>query len=81
MAKKTQTDRESQKTHWISNPLRKRLYTIKEAAQYLGRKEYGVRDLIWKQCLPVVKEGNGTKIYIDIEDLDNYIRHNKTYYS
>jgi len=69
-----------EKAHRIGNPLQKRLYTIKEAAQYLGRKECGVRDLIWSQTIPVVRGENGRKLYLDIEDLDNYIRQNKAFY-
>jgi hypothetical protein len=58
----------------------KRLYTIKEAAIYLGRGEWGVRELIWKQAIPVVKEEGGRKIFIDIIDLENYINKNKSFY-
>ncbi len=61
-------------------PLEKRLYTLKEAAIYLGRTEWGMRELIWKGALPVVKEKKGRKIYIDILDLENYVDHNKLTY-
>jgi excisionase family DNA binding protein len=61
--------------------LEKRLYTIKEVAVYLGRSEWGVRDLIWKGVLPVVKEKGGRKLYIDILDLENYINRNKSLFS
>ncbi len=58
MVDKTQTDKGSQKAHGISNPMRKRLFTLKEAAEYLGRTVWGMRELIWKK-IPVVKgEGN-----------------------
>ena len=33
--------------HEVSNPKQKRLYTLKEAAEYLGRSEWGMRELIW----------------------------------
>jgi hypothetical protein len=58
----------------------KRLYTIKEAAVYLGRTEWGIRELIWKQAFPVVKEEGGRKLFIDIVDLENYINSNKSFY-
>lgn len=64
----------------IRNPLSKRLYTLKEAAVYLGRSEWGMRELVWKQALPVVKEEGARKIFIDINDLENYISRNKTIY-
>jgi excisionase family DNA binding protein len=49
----------------------KRLFTLKESALYLGRGLYGVRELIWKGKLPVVRDGR--KMWIDREDLDQYI--------
>jgi hypothetical protein len=64
----------------IHNPLSKRLYTLKEAAAYLGRSEWGMRELVWKQALPVVKEEMGRKIFIDILDLENYVNRNKSTY-
>jgi excisionase family DNA binding protein len=53
--------------------IRKRLYTIKETAYYLGRSPYAVRELIWGGELPVIKrEGRGSKMWIDIDDLERY---------
>jgi hypothetical protein len=64
-----------------SNSMPKRLFTIKEAAVYLGRGVWGVRDLIWKGILPVVKNrDNGKKLFIDIEDLNKFIDQNKSIY-
>ena len=64
----------------ISNPLAKRLYTLKEAAQYLGRSEWSMRELIWSGTISVVR-GEGTrKIFLDIIDLDEYVSHNKSVY-
>ena len=56
MANKTLTDIELQKAQRIRNPLVKRLYTLKEAAEYLGRSEWGMRNLVWAQAIPVVKQ-------------------------
>jgi excisionase family DNA binding protein len=56
----------------------KRLFTLKESALYLGRGLYGVRGLIWKGKLPVVRDGR--KQWIDREDLDQYIESCKTNY-
>jgi len=65
----------------IDIPFSKRLFTIKEAADYLGRGVWGVRDLIWKGVLPVVKNGgNGKKLFLDIIDLNNFIDRHKSIY-
>ena len=53
----------------------KRLYTLKDAAAYLGRPVYGVRALIWKGRLPVIQDGR--KMYIDLHDLELYINRSK----
>jgi hypothetical protein len=63
-----------------SKPLGKRLYTIPEAAQYLGRSPYSMRTLIWNGELPVIKNGEGGKMWIDVIDLDLWIDRNKTEY-
>lgn len=36
--------------------LEKRLCTLKEAANYLGRSDWSVRELIWSGRLPIVRE-------------------------
>ena len=81
MTKKSLTGSGLQKAQGIDNPMRKRLFTLKEAAAYLGRTEWGMRDLIWKRLIPVVMNSGGRKIFIDIKDLDNYVEANKTVYS
>ena len=58
----------------------KRLYTLKEAAAYLGRSVWSMRDLIWSGRLPVVKESGSRKIYIDIVDLEAFVNKNKEVY-
>jgi excisionase family DNA binding protein len=58
----------------------KRLYTLKEAAEYLGRSEWGMRELIWAGKLPVVRTDGGRKIFLDIEDLNGFITQNKSIY-
>lgn len=42
------------KARRIPTPLSKRLYTLKEAAEYLGRTEWNMRDLIWAGSIAVV---------------------------
>lgn len=74
------TVKTSQKVQRMYNPLCKRLYTLKEAAEYLGRSEWGMRELVWARKIPVVKETDGRKIFIDIVDLENYVDKNKALY-
>ena len=81
MAKKTLTGTEVKRAQGIYNPLGKRLYTLKEAAEYLGRSEWGMRELIWSQVIPVVKQCRCRKMYLDINDLDDFIEKNKTIYN
>ena len=50
---------------------RKRLYTLREAGEYLGRPVWGIRELIWSGKIPVIQDGR--KMYLDINDLDSYI--------
>jgi hypothetical protein len=64
-----------------SSPLGKRLFSLKEAAEYLGRSIWGVRDLIWSQTIPVVKQAGCRKMYLDINDLNAFIEKNKAIYN
>ncbi len=57
----------------INSPPFKRLYPLKEAAIYLGRSEWSMRELIWKQIIPVVKTEGGRKFFLDILDLMKFI--------
>jgi len=71
-----------QAAQYISNPVRKRLYTVREAAYFLGRSEFSVRVLIWGKKIPVLKnEGRGSKIWLDINDLDSFIDKGKGYFN
>ena len=66
------------KTHGMSNPmppLKKRLYSVSEAAQYLGRSVWSVRELIWNGTLPSVRVGR--RVHLDIVDLNRWIDRNK----
>jgi len=63
-----------------SHPVSKRLYTLKEAAAYLGRSEWGMRELIWAGKIPVVRDNGGRKIFIDVYDLVTYVERNKSVY-
>lgn len=59
----------------ISNPVRKRLLSIKEAGEYLGRSIWAIRELQYKGILPYVRFDR--RIYFDIRDLDEVIDRHK----
>jgi len=80
MPNETKTHKGLQKAQGIGNPMRKRLFTLKEAAEYLGRKDYGMRELAWSGDMPVVKREKDRKLYFDLYDLDSYIEQNKRTY-
>ena len=53
----------------------KRLYTIEEAAIYLGRTVWSVRELIWGGMIPSVKVGR--RVHLDFNDLNQFIDQHK----
>ncbi len=77
---KSERIQELKKAQGICNPMAKRLYTLKEAAEYLGRSEWSMRELVWAGRIPVVKEEGGRKIFIDILDLIDFVERNKSTY-
>ncbi len=77
-AQKTRTHQGLEKTQGITNPLQQRLYTLPQAAHYLGRSLWSMRELVWKGSIPIIREG--TRIYIDINDMNAWIDRNRTKY-
>lgn len=61
--------------HHISNLVSKRLYTLKEAAHYLGRPVFSLRTLLWNGKIPYIQDGR--KYYLDVKDLELYIEREK----
>ena len=58
------------------NPLPlKRLFSIPEAAEYLGRSEWSLRRLIWSGELPSVRAGG--RVHVDVRDMEEFIDRNK----
>jgi excisionase family DNA binding protein len=53
----------------------KRLYSLPEAAVYLGRSTWSVRRLVWNGELPQVRAGR--RVHVDVQDMDAFIEHNK----
>jgi excisionase family DNA binding protein len=58
-----------------ANLLRKRLFSLPEAAIYLGRSTWSVRRLIWSGELPQVRAGG--RVHVDVQDMDKFIERNK----
>ncbi len=56
--------------------IEKRLYSLKEAAVYLGRTECAVREMLYAGKLPFVRDGK--RILLDIKDMDEWIEKQKT---
>jgi excisionase family DNA binding protein len=59
----------------VRERIRKRLYNIDEAAEYLGRSIWSVRELMYGGVLPYIKIGR--RISFDIHDLDKVIERHK----
>jgi len=57
-------------------PPRKRLYTIPEAADYLGRSVWSIRRLIWGAVLPSVRVQG--RVHLDVADMDELIERSKS---
>jgi excisionase family DNA binding protein len=53
----------------------KRLFTVKEAAQYIAVSTWTMRELGWAGKVPFVKFNR--LVYFDLEDLDTFIERNK----
>jgi excisionase family DNA binding protein len=55
--------------------LKKRLYTVPEAAEYLGRSIWSMRRLIWEGMIPSVRVQR--RVHLDVADMENLIEHSK----
>ena len=53
----------------------KRLYTLTEAATYLGRSTWSVRRLVWNGELAQVRAGG--RVHVDVRDMETFIERNK----
>ncbi len=58
-----------------ANLLRKRLFSLPEAAIYLGRSTWSVRRLIWSGELPQGRAGR--RVHLDVWDMDEFIEKHK----
>lgn len=68
------------KAQGIQNPvgerLQKRLYSVPEAARYLGRSPWAVREMFYAGKIPCVRDGK--RMLFDVFDLDAWVEKNKT---
>lgn len=69
----------NRKTQGIDNPVRQRLLSLKQAAQYLGRGEDSMRELVYAHVFQVIQAGERSKLWLDLQDLDKWIESNKRY--
>lgn len=68
---------EKKRAQGITYPVRPRLLPLKQAAEYLGLSLWAIRERVWSGDLPVVKFNNGRKMFIDREDIEDFIESNK----
>ncbi len=54
-----------------STVIEKRLYTLDEAAIYLGRSIWSMRRLIWDGLLPQVRADR--RVHVDVRDMEAFI--------
>lgn len=59
----------------MSPEVTKRLYSVEEAARYLGVSKWSVRNQQWSGNLPCVRQGR--RVLYDIRDIDQLIEDNK----
>jgi excisionase family DNA binding protein len=70
------------KTQGISYPPQKpnkRLYSIPEAGQYLGRIVWSIREMIYAGKIPYIRDGR--RMLLDIKDMDSWIENNRCQYN
>lgn len=61
----------------LRETLLKRLFTVNEAAVYLGKGTDSIRQMIYSKTIPVIQKGDRGKVYLDRFDLDQWIQRNK----
>ena len=54
-----------------------RLLPLKKAAEYLGLTVWSMRETIWAGDIPVIRFPGGRKMFIDVLDLEDFIKRNK----
>lgn len=78
MAAKSQNSKGLEKAQGITNPHGPRLLPLKKAGQYLGLTTWAMRERVWAGQIPVVRFAGGRKMYVDTQDLEDFIQQSKT---
>ncbi len=74
MARKPVQTKASTRAQRMHSP---RLLTLKDAASWLGLSLWAMRERVWNGQIPVVQFPGGRKMYVDTQDLENFINKNK----
>jgi hypothetical protein len=69
-----QTRKKRQKDIHLDGP---RFLPLKKAAEYLGLTVWAMRERIWAGQIPVAQFPGGRKMYVDIRDIEDFIKKNK----
>jgi hypothetical protein len=65
---------------WMHDPVRQRLMTVEQTAEYLGWHPNTVRStLLYSQEVPVIRLSKNGKVWIDLKDLNQWIEKKKSY--
>jgi len=54
-----------------------RLLPLKAAAEYLGLTVWAMRERIWAGQIPVVQFPGGRKMFVNVQDMEQFIQDNK----
>ena len=73
----TRNDKTVTKAQRIDDPTVPRLLPLKDAAEYMGLTVWALRERIWAGQIPVVQFPMGRKQYIDVADIEDFIKKNK----
>ena len=79
MAMQVTENIDNNKTQGIHSPVRQRLLSLRQAAQYLGRGEDSMREMIYGHVFQIIQLGGKSKMWLDLQDLDRWVEDNKKF--
>ena len=59
------------------DPVRPRLLSLQDSAVYMGTTTWFMRTLVWNGRIPCVRFAEKGKVFIDLEDLNEFIDKHK----
>ena len=74
---RSRTKKPNNMTIYKSGTKGPRLLPLKKAAEYLGLTVWSMRETIWAGDIPVIRFPGGRKMFIDVLDLEDFIKRNK----